>query len=585
MGRMLLLTLAGMIAAAQTRIDLRTQARGVDFTDASTTKPMKAGTSLPAQCTTGEMFFKTDAPAGNNVYGCAANQWVLQVPPGTVESNGLAVGSRGVTNFMTGPGLMSVISDTGSKIEILSALDTAVVQTQPGEQSGAALFCRSDSGSSTEYLCSLDPAAAEYRTGMVLHWQPDTTAAGGPTTLNVDTLGPKAVKLVDGVSDPPAASIVAGRLYDIWYDGANFRLMGDATPSPHAATHRHGGGDEIAAATPAPNAIPKAGADGKLDPDWLPAGSGGLGYTAENVANKGQPNGYASLDAAGKVPGSQLPIGSGGGAASYMLVFDGNGTTLADGSTVTWSCGSGAGAQCTTTWTVPEGVNWVRVRVWSGGGGGSGSVAGTNSGPGGSGGGYVELPCAVTPGSAVALAVGLGGPGNTAKQDSAGGTSSFGTCATVLGAAAGMYNTASGLPGRVTERPLAGGLAGAGGIATGYCSAGGASGAVAFVNGLGGCGAGGSTGAGLPGGASVDAGGGGGAGATNNTTQGSGGISALGGNGGNGGAWTSGTGYAACTAGSVPGGGGGSAGAEAAGGSNHSGCAGARGEIRVYYAK
>jgi hypothetical protein len=36
-------------------------------------------------------------------------------------------------------------------------------------------------------------------------------------------------------------------------------------------------------------------------------GSGLLGYTAENSANKGVANGYASLDGTGKVPSSQLP--------------------------------------------------------------------------------------------------------------------------------------------------------------------------------------------------------------------------------------------------------------------------------------
>ena len=36
-------------------------------------------------------------------------------------------------------------------------------------------------------------------------------------------------------------------------------------------------------------------------------GGGDLGYTAENVANKGQPNGYPTLGADSKVPSGQLP--------------------------------------------------------------------------------------------------------------------------------------------------------------------------------------------------------------------------------------------------------------------------------------
>lgn len=38
----------------------------------------------------------------------------------------------------------------------------------------------------------------------------------------------------------------------------------------HAAQHQHGGGDEVATATPGANAIPKAGAGGTLDAGWLP---------------------------------------------------------------------------------------------------------------------------------------------------------------------------------------------------------------------------------------------------------------------------------------------------------------------------
>lgn len=51
----------------------------------------------------------------------------------------------------------------------------------------------------------------------------------------------------------------------------------------HAASHQHGGGDEIATATPAANAIPKAGAGGTLDAGWLPGSSGGGGLTPQAV--------------------------------------------------------------------------------------------------------------------------------------------------------------------------------------------------------------------------------------------------------------------------------------------------------------
>ena len=49
---------------------------------------------------------------------------------------------------------------------------------------------------------------------------------------------------------------------------ADTRLSDARTPIAHAATHQHGGGDEIATATPAANVIPKTGAAGNLD-SWI----------------------------------------------------------------------------------------------------------------------------------------------------------------------------------------------------------------------------------------------------------------------------------------------------------------------------
>ena len=69
--------LAGhLLLHAQTVIDLRTQAKNVDFSQAATTKPNKSGTALPVTCGIGETYFLTSALAGGNLYGCAtANAW------------------------------------------------------------------------------------------------------------------------------------------------------------------------------------------------------------------------------------------------------------------------------------------------------------------------------------------------------------------------------------------------------------------------------------------------------------------------------------------------------------------------------
>jgi hypothetical protein len=276
-------------------------------------------------------------------------------------------------------------------------------------------------------------------------------------------------------------------------------------------------------------------------------------------------------------------------AQSYVLTLDGTTTALADGSTVTWTCGSGSGAQCTTNWIVPAGVNWVRVDMWAGGAGG-GAGSGANENGGGGGGGYASRICAVTPGSTFAIAAGLGGPGQAsyATGGNAGGNSSAGTCVTVTGGSA-VLSTTSGTYG--------GGLSGLT-PAYGYISAtpalvtqsatynNSAAGYHSLRLDLGGSGASQAAGAaaGGAGGSSQCAGGGGGSGGNANATGGAGGISGCGGNGGAGGGWTSGGGLVACQSGAIPGGGGGGAGTGETG-VTHAGCVGGRGEVRLYYTR
>jgi hypothetical protein len=285
--RILMTMLAAYSAAAQTQIDLRTQAKSVDFTAAGSTKPLKTGPTLPAVCTTGEVFFKTSAPAGANLYACtAANTWSAQGGSSsgalTMESSGSVVGSRAAVNMIPGAGMTTIMTDTGSQINMQMALDSAVVETQPNAQAGAALLCASTGGSASNYQCAMHPTVGAYTAGMLLHWVPDVNGAGGGTTLNVDTLGATPLKQSDGAADPGATDIVAGRMYSVWYDGSAFRLAG---------------------------------------------GAASFSYTPENAANKGQPNGYAGLDASGKVASSLLPastpMASQSASVNLAPLFDG----------------------------------------------------------------------------------------------------------------------------------------------------------------------------------------------------------------------------------------------------------------------
>jgi len=77
-------------AMAQTRVDLRTQSKSVDFSAALSTKPIRTGTGLPVTCSVAELFFVTSASPGLNVYLCTgANVWTLEgsvAPPANYSS-------------------------------------------------------------------------------------------------------------------------------------------------------------------------------------------------------------------------------------------------------------------------------------------------------------------------------------------------------------------------------------------------------------------------------------------------------------------------------------------------------------------
>ena len=105
----LLAALGGTLYGQLTQLDLRLQSRDVDFSAASATKPFKSGTGLPSSCGQGEMYYRLDASAGMNVYGCTtANSWTLeQGPPAASMASQLgdfAVARTSATTLAIGSG-------------------------------------------------------------------------------------------------------------------------------------------------------------------------------------------------------------------------------------------------------------------------------------------------------------------------------------------------------------------------------------------------------------------------------------------------------------------------------------------------
>jgi hypothetical protein len=231
----LFLTLTALNLAAQTQVDLHAQSKGVDFQAAPYTRPLKTSAALPATCTVNELLLLTTAPAGSNIFACLAiNNWVPEGGSSSqmlaIQNGGATVGARGTENFVPGVGLLNAITDLGTKINIQQGVDTSVVSSQAGLQSGQAVFCQSAGSSVSTYSCALTPTLTAYTAGMVLFWKPDVNGAGGATSLNVDLLGAVALVKPDG-TNPGVTDIAAGELYAVWYDGTSFRLLSSAGTS------------------------------------------------------------------------------------------------------------------------------------------------------------------------------------------------------------------------------------------------------------------------------------------------------------------------------------------------------------------
>ncbi len=94
---------AGALFGQLTQIDLRSQARDVDFSGATSTKPLQSGTGLPLTCAIGAMYYRLDAPAGMNVYGCTAtNSWSLEQASMASQLGDFAVTRTSTTTLSIG---------------------------------------------------------------------------------------------------------------------------------------------------------------------------------------------------------------------------------------------------------------------------------------------------------------------------------------------------------------------------------------------------------------------------------------------------------------------------------------------------
>lgn len=106
-------------------------------------------------------------------------------------------------------------------------------ETREVSQSGITLNLTETSSSATVYTATMSPTLTLYTTNQRVNWIVGTSCTGGTsTTINIDGLGAKALKLADGTTNPTAADCISGKLLTLGYDGTLFRLTpGGSTSS------------------------------------------------------------------------------------------------------------------------------------------------------------------------------------------------------------------------------------------------------------------------------------------------------------------------------------------------------------------
>lgn len=125
---------------------------------------------------------------------------------------------------------MTVANGDGAAGNPTPAVDTAVMLSRANAQAGTTLFFTETSASATVYSGTMSPTLTAYTAGMLVNWPVVMSCTGGvATTINIDTLGAKSVKLADGSTDPTSADCAAGRNLTLAYNGTLFKIVAGGT--------------------------------------------------------------------------------------------------------------------------------------------------------------------------------------------------------------------------------------------------------------------------------------------------------------------------------------------------------------------
>ncbi|NIX75377.1 hypothetical protein [Microvirga terricola] len=371
----------------------------------------------------------------------------------TLRFQVLSSNTTGATLNVSGLGAKTILRQSGEALQANDLKGGAVVEViySGGSfylngsssfpiQSGSSNYAAT-AGTANALTVTLSPVPTSLTTGMVIRVKPSFSNTGA-ATINVNALGAKSIVRPDGTS-LQANDLVANRVVELVYDGANFELL---TLSPYAI---QSGSAIYADDTGAANAIsivltptPTSYLKGMAVRFLVAApNTGSVTINVNGLGAKSLTYSDGSDLQAGDLQLGNLIEASYDGAKFQLINI-----TFRALRALASQVGRTQIFFSSGTFTVPAGVTSAEVEVFGAGGPGGtsgdgvGNPAGT-PGAGGGGGAYTRKRVTnLTPGAAIPVTVGLGGVGvaNAASAGTAGGTSSFGSYCSATGGTGGL---------------------------------------------------------------------------------------------------------------------------------------------------
>lgn len=144
-----------------------------------------------------------------------------------IDENDAKIAVVTSSSYSAGTGLTTVNTKGFAIPNPLPAIEVQIAQPN-GWTGNQPIFYGEDAGGDDTYAVTVEPDFGAYFKGMIILFEA-TTANTGACTLNVNSLGAKDIKTLQG-NDPLTGEILAGHMVMLIYNGTNFRLINSGIP-------------------------------------------------------------------------------------------------------------------------------------------------------------------------------------------------------------------------------------------------------------------------------------------------------------------------------------------------------------------